>query len=137
MIPVQYFQACATVIPTLLVAFLISGKQGYRLAEAGKLNQTSRAIATTVGLGTAILITAGESAALVGIINHGGGQFQAIIALAAIFGLIFLLMFELSGPLADNFQRAGVNVVFFVISLSSTISFFVAAYAILLYRPPE
>ncbi|WP_306904384.1 hypothetical protein [Arthrobacter pascens] len=132
MIPIEFFQACATIIPTLLVALLIGAKHGTLLAEAARKNQTTLILLTGAGVGGAILISVGELAALMGIMNHGGSKPQA-----AIFFIIYMLMFEIAGPLSrnmpNNLLSYAVSAVFFLAVLGC-LSF--ALFFIFEYRAP-
>ena len=136
-IPIEFFQACATIIPTLLVALLIGAKHGTLMAEAARKNQTTLILLTAAGVGGAILISVGELAALMGIMNHGGSKPQAAIAVTAIFFIIYMLMFEIAGPLSrnmpNNLLRYAVSAVFFLAVLGC-LSF--ALFFIFEYRAP-
>lgn len=136
-IPIEFFQACATIIPTLLVALLIGAKHGTLLAEAARKNRATLIVLTAAGVGGAVLISAGELAALMGIMNHGGSKPQAMIAVTAIFFIIYMLMFEIAGPLSSNMPNSllhyAVSAVFALAVLSCLL---IALFFILEYRSP-
>ena len=137
MIPIEFFQACATIIPTLLVALLIGAKHGTLLAEAARKNRTTLIVLTAAGVGGAILISLGELAALMGIMNHGGSKPQAVIAVTAIFFIIYMLMFEIAGPLAGNMPNNLLNyAVSAVFALAVLTCLSIAMYFIIEYRSP-
>jgi hypothetical protein len=136
-IPIEFFQACATIIPTLLVALLIGAKHGTLLAEAARRNRATLIVLTAAGVGGAVLISSGELVALMGIMNHGGTKPQAVIAVTAIFFIIYMLMFEIAGPLSSNMPNSllhyAVSAVF-ALAVLSCLS--IALVFILEYRPP-
>jgi hypothetical protein len=136
-IPIEFFQACATIIPTLLVALLIGAKHGTLLAEAARKNRAALIVLTAAGVGGAVLISVGELAALMGIMNHGGSKPQAGIAVAAIFFIIYMLMFEIAGPLSKNMPNSVMShAVSAVFSLAVLLCLSSALFFIFGYRPP-
>jgi hypothetical protein len=136
-IPIEFFQACASIIPTLLVALLIGAKHGTLLAEAARKNRTTLILLTAAGVGGAVLVSSGELAALMGILNHGGSKPQAAIAVTAVFFIIYILMFEIAGPLSGNMPNSLLkHAVSAVFSLAVLSCLFIALFFILEYSPP-
>lgn len=136
-IPIEFFQACASIIPTLLVALLIGAKHGTLLAEAARKNRATLIVLTAAGVGGALLISLGELAALMGIMNHGGSKLQAAVAVTAIFFIIYMLMFEIADPLSRNMPtkllKYAVSAAF---PLAVLFCLAFALFFILEYQPP-
>ena len=72
-----------------------------------------------------------------GIMNHGGSKPQAVIAVTAIFFIIYMLMFEIAGPLAGNMPNNLLNyAVSAVFALAVLTCLSIAMYFIIEYRSP-
>ena len=103
-VPIPFFQAAATAIPTLLIALAVGVKMGnqfatdspYRLDKLGKATAALLVVAT---------IVSGEFVALAALIEGAGSANQATWVLTSIGTCIYFLGFELLTPLLYGLSR--------------------------------
>lgn len=92
-VPVQFYQATAAIIPTLLIAFAITGKQGTAMAEL-MTNWLWKFFITIFALLLFFLIVASEAISLTVLMYGGGGSSYAIFVAFTILLMVAGLCVE-------------------------------------------
>jgi len=104
-IPIEFFQASATIIPALLIALAVGAKHGEDYAERMTEKRFSGFIAIVTVLVLVFVIGAGEVTALIGIIFGGASAGAAGLVFTAILLCILLVARELTQPLFAKTSR--------------------------------
>jgi hypothetical protein len=110
-IPVTFFQAGATIIPTLLIALAVGAKRGEKYAEEMTEKKPSGLIAIVTVLILVLVAGVGEVTALIAIVFKAGSTFQAGLVFAAILFGIFMVGLELTRPLLTKTSTGVENLI--------------------------
>jgi hypothetical protein len=106
--PVQYFQATAAAIPTLLNAIAVGMKGGIQYADYmnSMKSGSDRSKVILWAIGLIYVIAGGEVAALIAILTNNGSLFQAGWAFAAVIFCFLALASEFIRPVLQIMTAA-------------------------------
>jgi len=107
MIPIQYFQAIAGAIPTLLIALAVGLKTGDELAEGIEETALRRRLKFYIPvLSAGTIIICGEAWALIALATGWGGAAQAVFCAASLLMCLLFLLYAFVRPSIRKLKKA-------------------------------
>lgn len=129
---IQYFQAVATAIPTLLIALAVGMRLGETTAARLEAVPVKHLTRFTIILATnTLIIVAGEFAALFALVRGGGNGVEAIICFLAVVVCLNNLIVFLLLPILKRYPAGVMEALFGAVAVIFEISA-VVLFALLL-----